>query len=29
MKLRGLVPNFHIHVAVSYLYIPTFFVAEK
>jgi hypothetical protein len=23
MKLRGLVPNFHIHVSVSYLHIPT------
>jgi hypothetical protein len=23
MKLRGLVPNFHIHVSVSDLYIPT------
>jgi hypothetical protein len=23
MKLCGLVPNFHIHVLVSYLYIPT------
>jgi hypothetical protein len=23
LKLRGLVPNFHIHVSVSDLYIPT------
>jgi hypothetical protein len=23
MKLRGLVPSFHIHVSVSILYIPT------
>jgi hypothetical protein len=23
MKLRGLMPNFHIHVSVSDLYIPT------
>ncbi len=23
MKLRGLVPNFHIHLSVSNLYIPT------
>jgi hypothetical protein len=23
MKLRGFVPNFHIHVSVSDLYIPT------
>ncbi len=23
MKLRGLVPNFYIHVSLSYLYIPT------
>ncbi len=23
MKLRGVVPNFHIHVSVSDLYIPT------
>ncbi len=22
MKLRGLVPNYYIHVSVSYLYIP-------
>ncbi len=23
-ELRGLIPNFHIHVSVSDLYIPTF-----
>ncbi len=23
MKLRGLIPNFHIHVSVSVLFIPT------
>jgi hypothetical protein len=22
IKLRGLVPNFHFHISVSYLYIP-------
>jgi hypothetical protein len=33
IKLRGLVPNFHIHTSVSDLYIPrigpTYFVAAK
>jgi hypothetical protein len=23
MKLRGLIPNFYIHVSVSFLYIPS------
>ncbi len=29
MKLRSLVPNFHIHVSVCDLYISTYFAAAK